>query len=488
MTARSLHPHAMSRGSDFSRRRFLGAGLAGVALAHLPASTAATTRFMGIEASLSKQTTTPTSWRTWLLAAPDDLRPVEPAAPTADELAELMQLQNARDDDVIALIRHWNSRPAVLPWTEAANAAFAEFKMPPVRQSRAHGILQTAMYDAVIAAYDAQDAYMAPLPGELDEQITPLEGITAGRPAFPSAQAAVAGAAAAVLTALLPDAEPGRFTDLAREAALTRLQAGLNVRRDIDAGLTLGQAVAELALAHGADDQPGSAWDGQGRLEGPGYWVPTPPAFLENPLEPLAGNWNLWVMENADQFRPAPPPSYKSAAWESQQAAVQEAVAHRTFNQSQRAKYWQNTSASTLWNGFASDLISRDGLDLPHAARVLAFLGVTQADAQVANYEAKYTYWTARPITADPELNVLFPTPPFPSYPSSHATVSNAGAVILSHFFPEDVDDLLDLAEEAAKSREWAGIHIPLDDDAGTLQGRQVGYLVANVARQDGAE
>ena len=41
-------------------------------------------------------------------------------------------------------------------------------------------------------------------------------------------------------------------------AALTRLQAGFNVRRDIEAGLTLGQAIGERALAHGAEDRPGT--------------------------------------------------------------------------------------------------------------------------------------------------------------------------------------------------------------------------------------
>ena len=213
----------------------------------------------------------------------------------------------------------------------------------------------------------------------------------------------------------------------------------------------------------------------------------TPPAFVEIPLEPLAGTWKLWVLSSADEFRPASPPAYQSPAWDSQLAAVQQAVAERTFTQAQHAKYWQGTAAVTLWNGFAADLISRDGLDLPHAARVLALMPAPQADGQVACWDGKYTYWTERPITADPGLNVLFPTPPFPSYPSGHATVSNAAAVVLSHLFPDDAADLLDLGEEAAASRCWAGIHYPIDDDAGTPLGRNVGYLVADVARGDGA-
>lgn len=479
--------HTTRVATPFSRRSLLGASLAGATLA---ATGGVALRAQGASAfALGNQIETLpfTSWHTWILASADALRPEAPSEPSADELAELVDVQANRDDATIALIQQWNSRPAVLVWTELANAAFEEFEVSPGRQSRAHGMLQTAMHDAVIAAYDAQDAYNSPAPAAIDSSVMPFEGIVSDRPSFPSAEASVAGAAAAVLTGLLPDADPTRFSALAEEAALTRLQAGLNLRRDIEAGLTIGQTIGDLAIAHGADDPAGSDWDGSGRLEGAGYWQPTPPYFDDPPAEPLAGMWKLWVMTSPDQFRPAPPATSDSAAWHSQLAAVQEAVGNRTFSQAQRANYWQNTAASIHWNQFAAELIVRDGLDLPHAARVLAMLAVAQADAQVACWEAKYTYWTERPITADPELDVLFPTPPFPSYPSGHATVSNAAAVALASLFPDDAADLLDLAEEAAASRCWAGIHFPIDDDAGTLLGRNIGYLVVNVARGDGA-
>jgi hypothetical protein len=230
----------------FTRRSLIGASLAGAAGIPFRSVAAGSSRSEPVLPSAARwqaEDASPATWRTWILTSPDELRPEAPADPTAEELAELVQLQADRDDAAIALIQQWNSRPAVLPWTELANAAFAEFKVPSMRQSRTQGLLQTAMYDAVIAAHDAQDTYAAPLPATIDAAITPLDGIAADRPAFPSAQAAVAGAAATVLTALLPDAAPNRFSELADEAALTRLQAGLNVRRDIAAGLALGQAI-----------------------------------------------------------------------------------------------------------------------------------------------------------------------------------------------------------------------------------------------------
>jgi membrane-associated phospholipid phosphatase len=205
-------------------------------------------------------------------------------------------------------------------------------------------------------------------------------------------------------------------------------------------------------------------------------------------MEPLASTWHLWVLESGDQFRPAPPPAFGTTAYESQLNAVREAVERRSMEQARAAAFWQSAPASIVWDNLAIELISRNGLDLPHAARALAMTAIAIADAEVAAWDGKYAYWTARPITVDPELAVQFPTPPFPSYPSAHATVSNAAAVVLAHLFPHDELDLLALATEAAASRAWGGIHFPVDNDAGQLLGRNVGYMVTNAARENGAE
>src|SRR5215212_11272230 len=191
-----------------SRRVLVGSSLAAAVALRLGASPA-----LGARQDNSAE---PSTWHTWILAAPDELRPAAPQDPTSAEIDELLGLQDARSDEVIATIRQWTSRPSVLPWTEVATAALDE-SLSAIRQYRANGLLQAAMYDAVVAAYDAQEAFNRPTPSSFDDRITPLEDVAADRPSFPSADAAVAGAAEAVLTALLADATPGRFTDLAGE-------------------------------------------------------------------------------------------------------------------------------------------------------------------------------------------------------------------------------------------------------------------------------
>jgi hypothetical protein len=279
---------------------------------------------------------------------------------------------------------------------------------------------------------------------------------------------------------------------LAEEAATSRLVAGRAFRSDIDAGRAIGNAVGERAIARGRADGSDASWDGSGRLTGEGFWQPTPPGFFQQPVDPLAGTWQPWVLASGDQYRPPPPPPVRSPAWVAELAGVQEAVARRTPEQEETVRSWSGTPGTVtpagLWIEIARDLIVREGLDAPRAARVLALTSVAMADSFICCWDAKYTYWTERRITADPSLDVLLPTPPFPSYTSGHATASTAAATVLGHLFPADAAELAAQAEEAAASRLWAGIHFPIDCEMGALGGSMIGRLVVVRARDDGAE
>jgi len=434
--------------------------------------------------------TGPTGWKTWYLTSPDELRPADPGAPSQAEIDEVIAAQAAATDATTAAISRWGGRVAVLPWNDVASSAFTEFKTAPLLVGRAEALLQTAMSDAALAAWDAQTALARPSPGATSDEIKPGAGVDPKQSSFPSEHAAIAAAAAAVLTYVLPDAAPGRFESLAKEAAESRIAAGAAFRSDVDAGIAIGEAIGAKAVARGKEDGSDAKWDGStGRLTGDGYWEPTPPAFVEDPVFALAGTWQTWILPSGDAVRPGPPPVYDSPAFTAQLAAVEASCANRTLDQEQAAHFWNGTKsgqvAGVIWSGIAADLIVRHVLDLPHAARALANMAVAMYDAGVACYDAKYTYWTARPITADPEIKMLFPTPPHPSYPSGHSSLSGAAAVTLASFFPDDESDLLGMATEAAYSRCWAGIHYPSDNDTGLTMGHTVGYMFTEAVRAE---
>jgi membrane-associated phospholipid phosphatase len=361
----------------------------------------------------------------------------------------------------------------------------SEFGIGGMPQGRFMAIYHTALHDAVIAAWDAQVAYGQVGPAASSDLVTPAAGVDPSQPSFPSEHATVAGAAAIVLAYLLPDAESGRFEALAQEAAESRIAAGAAFRSDVEAGLALGQAVGEMAVARAQGDGSDAQWDGADMPTGPGFWQPTPPGMVETPVSPLAGSWQTWVMTSGDQFRPGPPPEYGSPAWQAELETVQEIAANRSFEQERAAIWWGTNSPWELNNDWAWDLIQRDGLDSPHAARILADMYVAMADGVIAVWDAKYTWWTARPITEDPTLITLLPTPPYPAYPSGYSAAMGSSSTVIGHYFPAAADDMANRASEAAASRGWAGIHYVIDDDVGLTMGRQVGRLVCSLARTD---
>jgi membrane-associated phospholipid phosphatase len=464
----------------FSRRALVGSSLAAAAVWRVGAVPA-----LG---AWQEALSDPTTWRLWLLDAVDELRPAAPGDPTSTEIDELRDYESRRSDETAAMVTRWGSGPAVIPWVQVGLDLADEFGLSGPRDSRAQALLRTALYDTVLATLDAQGAYSRETPSVADPSLTPMEGVATDGPSFPSIHAAVAGAASTVLTYLYPDAEAGRFETLAEEAATSRLLAGANYPSDVEAGLALGQAVGELAVARGKADGSDAVWDGSDRLTGEGYWVPTPPRFVENPVEPLAGTWETWVLPSGDAVRPAPPPEYGSPLWQAELEAVQDATSRRTLEQVRIVDYWAGKGPFISFTEYALDLIERDGLDDAHAARVLALMSVAQADAVIAVWDSKYTWWTERPITADPDLDMLLPTPAYPSYPSGFSAAVGSAAVVLGHLFPRAEVDLLAAAAEAAAERCWSGVHFPIDDDVALEMGYQVGRLVNTIARADGAE
>jgi hypothetical protein len=126
--------------------------------------------------------------------------------------------------------------------------------------------------------------------------------------------------------------------------------------------------------------------------------------------------------------------------------------------------------------------------DPPRAARIYALKSVAGYDAFVACWEAKYTYWGIRPYQYDTTFKHTLGMPPFPGYPSGHATTSSAVATVLAYFFPEDEQLFKIKAQECAESRFEGGIHFRTDNTVGLEMGQKIGEQVIKRAKADGAE
>ena len=472
--------------------------------------------------------TDPATWKPWYLTSADQLRlpapPADDSQQTADELAQLEQLQSQRTKQIEKRIDFWNKGPVTTRWTQILIETFRTQDIRPPFAARAGAILHTAMFDATIAAYDSRDAYTRSRPSQLDPAIDPyLKGT--GSP-YPAVNAAIAGAAEKTLTFLFPNVNASKFTSLADEAVQSRLYAGVNYPSDVDAGRELGHKVADLAIEHAKHDnsniscaQPDESCFTHGpEPEGEQYWQPTPPGY-ENPTGGPTGRWTPWLMATGDEARIqsgiTPPPEYGSDAFLDELHEVRLVQEHLTRTQDSIAHFWDDGLGSYTpsghWNSIAIDQLRSHDAGTNQATRALAALNAAEADAAIAFFEAKYLYWSVRPVTAmrrlcgdgrtlctqqqvneDPSLALypdwepLIATPPFPAYPGGHSTFSGAAGKILGKFFPDSRKSLKEQAEQAAMSRLYGGIHFRSDNEAGLRLGRYIAKLAIARSEADG--
>ncbi len=435
----------------------------------------------------------PARWQPFLLAHAADARPAAPpgAGSAADsrDLDELVALQattgSAGRDATIA---YWTAKSAPQRWNEILLTIVRQEKINPVRVSRALALLNAAMYDALIAACDAKLVYRQGVPHERDGRICSL-----ARPddisSYASVDAAIGTAAKLILSAVFPG-DTETFVASAADEEQVRLWTGMNTRSDLAAGESIGRTIGALAVQRAKTDGADAIFAGAIPTF-PGAWVAAKPFANTLPDEPMAGTWRTWLLANGSAVRPGPPPAYKSAAWQKEADELVDVNVHLTDAQFQIARFWADGAGTDTppghWVRIALDLAGRRGLSMADTARMLAYLSAAQADAAIACWDAKYTYWSGRPIALIPGFASAIITPNFPSYFSGHSAFSGAASAVLTALFPADGASLRSMAEEAAISRMYGGIHWRSDNEVGLRVGRQIGGIAIDRMSADGS-
>ncbi|HEX2063065.1 MAG TPA: phosphatase PAP2 family protein [Acidimicrobiales bacterium] len=437
------------------------------------------------------------TWRTWVLpsASAVEVPPPPEGRAREDERRELADLASRRTGEMVEKARHWDQAPANKPWVDLNLELVAAGVKDPPLASRGYALTNVAIYDAAVAAWHWKHVYDQDPPRGVPRLANPGFG-----PSYPSEHAAIAGAASRVLAHLFPDRPAARFELLAEEAAMSRVWAGANYRSDVEAGLKLGRAVGDAIVADAEGDGSARPWDGSrppGIGHGPQFWEP-PPGRVTPPTQPLAGTWDTWVLSSGSQLRPPPPPAYGSPEFVADCKEVMAVRANLTPEQKEIAKFWEGGQGTGLppglWNEILFTYVRAAEFDTPSAARAFALLNVAVADAGVAVWDAKFAYWSPRPVNAirslglDQEWTPFLSTPPFPSYVSGHAGYSGAASEVLAYLFPAGAAEFRVKAEEAAVSRLYGGIHYRVDNDVGLRMGREVGRLVVERAKRDGSK
>jgi membrane-associated phospholipid phosphatase len=418
-------------------------------------------------------------WTTWVLPSGSVLR--LPAPPdgdiTATELQWVKDCVLQRDQATLANIRFWDSGPPGYRWIQLTEQAVVNAGLPTPLQTRALALVAAAISDATIAAWDSKYAYNRSHPSDLDASVSPVVAVPQS-PSYPSEHAATAGAAAAVLQYLFPG-QAAMFSDMANQAATSRVMAGVAFPSDAFSGLDLGQRVGNAVIAYAQTDGSSQVFSGS---------YPSSPCVWSsaNPVTPLAGAWKPWVLNTAHDFRPGPPPAFGSDAANVQYAAVKNLI--RTNDTNHLAWFWQ-PGFFQEWLDQVNEEIFQNHLDLnaPRAARAYAYQAIAQHDATLACWDSKYTYLELRPSQADPAIIPVFANPQHPGFPSGHACASGASAAVMTQLFPDDAPFFATTANAAGNSTFDAEIHTQYDVSQGMSLGTQVGQRIAARASADGA-
>jgi hypothetical protein len=407
-------------------------------------------------------------------------------------------------------------------------------QLGPGRASRAMAIVHIAIFDAVNAIERRYQSYT---------------GVQATQ--YPvSPIAAVCQSAHDTLVALYPSQAAALDARLAED--LARLSNNTEKANGID----LGQRAAAAILAHCQGDgseipepRVGVDWI---TSDLPGHWRQDPISLIPLALGAHWGECRPLVLQSTHQFRVRRPPPMTGPLYTTAYNEVKNlggdgivTPTQRTAEQTFIGLFWAYDGTPSLcapprlYNQITVQIADRTSLRPIEFARLLALVNVSMAEAGMTGWESKYHYDVWRPITgireADagtgstgagdgnpatvgdptfkplgaPASNLQGPnfTPPFPSYPSGHATFGGAIFQILRRFYgtdqvaftfvsdefngitrgndgnirpyiPRSFSRLSQAEEENGQSRIYLGIHWSFDKTEGISQGRRVADFV----------
>jgi len=395
-------------------------------------------------------------------------------------------------------------------------------------------IIHIAMFDAANAILGGYTPYCPSLPA-----------------ASPNASviAAVSQAAHDTLSALYT-AQTATF-----DAKLTTILSSIAAGSAKDDGIAIGKAAAACILALRQNDNSDIPEPTIGKeyncSDQPGKWRIDPIGKNPTALGAFWGRVKPFTMTSSDQFRVPPCPALSSLeyhhCYEETHTYGGDGVitkTERTPEQELIGLFWAYDGTPSLcapprmYNQMLTHIGATRHVAYYDLLRLYAIANTAMADAAIASWESKFYHDVWRPVTAmreaakgtgptglgdgnplnepDPtftpygipsgRLTSPHETPPFPSYPSGHATFGGALFQVLRNFFgtdyvpftfisdelngktvgringtmevrpllPRTFNSFSQAEQENAQSRIYLGIHWQFDKTAGIAQGNQI--------------
>lgn len=187
-------------------------------------------------------------------------RPVAPPSTNSEDfkkqVAEVLWHSQHSTAEKYKLVDFWADGAGTYTppghWNAIACNAFLDQNLSEVKWARNLALLNMALMDAAICCWDVKYLYYTPRPSQVDPRIKTLTGLP-NFPSFPSGHSTFSGAAAVILSHLVPSMAD-KFNNYADEASASRMYGGIHYRMDCEVGLAMGKAIGEKTVAKAIAD------------------------------------------------------------------------------------------------------------------------------------------------------------------------------------------------------------------------------------------
>jgi hypothetical protein len=310
---------------------------------------------------------------------------------------------------------------------------------------------------------------------------------------------------------------------VANKASIDSLENAYNEKLKLTAGIEIfnrsqafGQSIATAVYNWSLTDNFNGGNAGYVPPVFPGAWVPTPPAFVNPPINPYFATARPFLASNLTNVAPAFPAAYSEVInSDFYKIAKLDYDISQTLTTEQKniALFWvdQGNGVGYTPNGHEISLViqalEQTHASLATAAKAFAKSCIAQRDALLVVFKSKYIYNLLRPVTyirkvIDPNWLPFIPTPPHPEYPAAHALITGAAMQALQRVLGRHVtitdhtydfrgyptrtySPIFKAGQEAGISRLYGGIHYLPSINIGLMMGKDIGNKVGNIKLSD---
>ena len=198
--------------------------------------------------------------------------------------------------------------------------------------------------------------------------------------------------------------------------------------------------------------------------------------------------WTPFVLTSASQFRLAVPFGNHSVQTRRELRRLEALQAERTPAIRAMVKQWNTGPATFPWTQEALNmiLVHRPPAFPTRTARIMTLLHVAMYDAVIAAYDSSDTYHRSHPYALDKNLRPMFKNTGS-TYPDVNSAIAGAAESMLTYLFPDEPPSTFTaMADQATRSRLYAGVNFPSDVKQGRDLGHYVAAMVINYGEKDG--